>query len=105
MAQSPSRSSINWPRWVRRFRRRASGTALPAKASRGRRPCLAELAKKHDAPKVISIVRCQTLELFANGHDANGVAGAGGTANLLIMFALIIGHGSNLLQAGKETLA
>src|ERR1700723_2456487 len=104
MAQSPSRSSINWPRWVRRFQRRPNGTALPAKSSRRRRPCLTELAKQHDASEVISIVSCQTLQLFADGHDAHRVAGPGGTANFLVMFALIISHGSDLLQAGKEAL-
>src|ERR1700722_1837944 len=105
MEQSPSRSSINWAPWARRFQRRLNGMALPAKASRRRRPCLTELAEQHDASEVISIVSCQTLQLFADGHDAHRVAGPGGTANFLVMFALIIGHGSDLLQAGKETLA
>src|ERR1700758_1239833 len=41
---------------------------LPGKPSRPRRPRLVDLAQKHNASKVICVVRGEALQLLPNGH-------------------------------------
>jgi hypothetical protein len=77
----------------------------PAGASRRRRPCSKELAKQDNPSEVIGIVCRQTLQLFANRHDADRITGARGATNQLFQFLLITRHHSGLLVASEETLA
>jgi hypothetical protein len=62
------------------------------------------LAKQDDAAKVISIVGRQAFQLFANGHNANGIARPRWTADGLFESLLVAGDGSRLLIAMEETL-
>jgi hypothetical protein len=59
---------------------------------------LTELAKQNDPPEVIGIVRCQALQLFADGHDANRIAWSRRATNLFLVPILIMRDSGDLLQ-------
>ena len=65
---------------------------------------MTKLAKQNDSPEMIGIVRCQALQLFADGHDADGIPRPRRTTNLLVVSSLIIRHSSDLFETVQESL-
>jgi hypothetical protein len=64
-----------------------------------------KLAEEDDAAEVIGVVRGETLELLAYGHDANWLAGSGWAADGSIQVGFIGGDCGCLLSAGDEAFA
>jgi hypothetical protein len=65
---------------------------------------LTKLAKQDDPPEVIRVMRRQALQLFASGHDADGIASPRRTTNLFAVSRLVVRDDSDLLEAIQEAL-
>ena len=56
-----------------------------------------KLAKQNNPPEVIGVMRREALQLFADGHDADGIARSRGTTNLFAVSRFILRNSSDFV--------
>src|SRR5271168_2964715 len=84
-------SSVGFDQWPLKLRRRW--------------PSAADLPQQDDASEMIGVVGGQALELLANGHGSDRLAGWRWAADHAVEFLCIPGGGGRLFNRGEKPLA